>query len=287
MVMVHGSAAGLDEGSLRDYLGRIMRGRTPTPEQVKDLRRRYEAIGGTANLLDRSREQAERLAVCLGSRHEVVLGAKHSPPFIADAVNQLAASGARRIVGIALAPHESLLTTGQYDEIGAKAAAEAGLDWSMVRSWHLQRELVALWAGLLTDGLRAAPERPLVLFSAHSLPFRPDDPYSTQVRETAEAVARAAGLGPDDWQVVFQSVPPGVDRSGWLGPNLNATFPRDGTVLVVPVGFVSDHLEILYDIDVQAREEAAAVGVEVIRTRMPNEDPRLARAMAAAVIAGD
>ena len=283
--MIHGSAAYLDDGSIADYLGRILRGRTPSAEQVADLRRRYELIGGTAHLLDRSAEQAGALAAVLGPAFKVVLGAKHSPPFIADAMRIVADAGARRVIGVALAPHESRLTTGQYDEAGAKAAADLGLEWSLVRSWHLEPELIAVWADLIAEAFAAETGRPRVLFSAHSLPGAQDDPYPRQVRETAEAVARAAGLELPEWDVVFQSVPPGVDRSTWLGPNLADSYPPEGRVLIAPIGFVSDHLEILYDLDIQARDEAAAAGAHLTRTRMPNADPRLARAIAAAVTA--
>lgn len=282
VAMVHGSAAGLDEESIADYLGRIMRGRTPTSEQVADLRRRYELIGGTDSLVARSRQQVDALAAALGPAFEVVLGAKHSSPFIADAVTALTRSGRKRVIGIALAPHESLLTTAQYDEAGAEAAGEADAEWKMVRRWHLEPELIMVWADLVREALPTdGPRR--VLFSAHSLPLRPGDPYPGLVTETGEAVAYALGLEPGEWQVVYQSVPPGVDPSAWLGPNLADSYPSEGRVVVAPIGFVSDHLEILYDLDVQARAEAGATGVELTRTRMPNDDPRLARAMAAAI----
>ena len=283
--MIHGSASRLDDESIEAYLGRIMRGRAPTPEQIGDLRRRYELIGGPTHLLERSRQQIDAIASVLGPGFKVVLGAKHSPPFISDALRELADAGARRVVGVALAPHESRLTTGQYDDAGAKAAADIGIEWSMVRSWHLESELIALWADLVAAALPAEIPRPRILFSAHSVPAVRDDPYPGQVRETAEAVARAARLDSGEWEVVFQSVPPGVDASKWLGPNLADSYPSEGSVLIVPIGFVSDHLEVLYDIDVQARQEAAAVGAQVSRTRMPNGDPRLAQAVAAALAA--
>ena len=283
VAMVHGSASSLDEASLADYLGRIMRGRTPTAEQVADLRRRYELIGGTSHLLERSHRQVEALAEALGSSFRVTLGAKHSPPFIADSVAELADAGVRRVIGLGLAPHESLLTTGQYDEAGAKAAATAGVEWKMVRSWHLEPELIVLWSDLLRDAVAVmADHPPRLLFSAHSLPIRPGDPYPGQVVETAAAIGYAAKLAPGDWDVVYQSVPPGVDPSTWLGPNISDSYAAPA-VLVAPIGFVSDHLEVLYDLDVQAKDEAAAAGVELRRTGMPNDDPRLARAMAAAV----
>lgn len=285
VAMIHGSAASLDRDSIADYLRRVMRGRSPTPAQVGDLRRRYELVGGTAHLIERSRQQVERLATTLGSDFQVELGAKHSQPFIAEAVARLADRGMQRVIGIALAPHESLLTTREYDEAGAKAGADAGLRWKMVRSWHTEPDLVALWSDLVTEAMTTQSDGATVLFSAHSLPIRAGDPYLAQVAETAAAVAGEAGLGPEEWQLVFQSVPPGVDPSGWLGPNLAESYPAKGSAVVAPVGFVSDHLEVLFDIDLQAREEAAAAGVRLSRTRMPNDDPRLARAIASAITA--
>lgn len=280
--MVHGSASSLDEDSIADYLGRIMRGRTPTEEQIAALRHRYELIGGTATLLEHSRRQVDALAAALGPAFEVVLGAKHSNPWVADAVAALTESGRRRVIGIALAPHESFLTTTQYDEAGAKAAAGAGAEWTMVRRWHLEPDLIMVWADLVREALPLGEPR-RVLFSAHSLPIRPGDPYPGLVAETAEAIAFAVGLEPGEWQVAYQSVPPGVDPSTWLAPNLADSYPSTGRVLIAPIGFVSDHLEVLYDLDLLAKQEAAGVGVELTRTRMPNDDPRLARAMAAAI----
>lgn len=285
VAMIHGSASDLDDESIRDYLERVMRGRTPSEEQIADLRRRYELIGGSTHLLERSRQQVDALAASLGAEFKVALGAKHSAPFIGDAVRELANTGVRSLRGVALAPHESRLTTGQYDEAGAKAAANVGLRWSMVRSWHTEPGLIALWAQLLSEALAGHGPRPSVLFSAHSLPLVPGDPYPRQVRDTAAAIAGAAGLPPAQWKVVFQSVPPGVDPSNWLGPNLAESYPTAERVVVAPIGFVSAHLEVLFDIDIQARDEAKAVGSELTRTRMPNEDPRLALAMASAITA--
>lgn len=280
--MVHGSASSLDDESIKAYLAQVMRGRVPTPEQVVDLQRRYTVIGGCGSLLDRSRRQVDAIGAALGPQFKVVLGAKHAAPSIPDAVHELARAGARRVLGVALAPHESRLTTGQYDDAGAKAAADVGVDWSMVRSWHLEPALLELWVDLLGEARRASPKAP-VLFTAHSLPRTPGDPYPAQVMEMARRIAGAAAL--EEWGLVFQSVPPGVDPAAWLGPNLADSYPSDGQVVVAPIGFVSDHLEVLYDIDIQARDEAAAVGTELTRTRLPNDDPRLAQAVAAALTA--
>ena len=286
VAMIHGSASDLDDQSIRDYLGRIMRGRDPTAEQVDDLRRRYTAIGGPSHLLERTRGQVDAVASALGPSFKVLVGAKHSDPFIPSAVKELAQAGARRVIGVALAPHESRLTTGQYDDAGARAAAEAGVDWSMLRSWHLEPALISLWVDLLSEVLDTEKPGARILFTAHSVPRVPGDPYPQQVRQTAEAIAAALELQASDWTVVYQSVPPGADASGWLGPNLADSYPAGGRAVVAPIGFVSDHLEVLYDIDIQAREEAAAVGAELKRTRMPNDDPRLGDAVAAALASG-
>lgn len=258
-----------------------MRGRPLSDEQVEDLRTRYRSIGGPGRLLEVSRRQVELLAEELGEQFAVTLGAKHSPPFISDAVSHLQERGATRVIGIALAPHESLLTTDQYDQAGRAAASEHQVAWEMVRSWHLQDPLIELWAERLAAVIKAEPAS-TVLFSAHSLPKREGDPYPAQVKQTAEAVAAAAGV--TSWEIVFQSVPPQADRSAWLGPDLlEAVAGAAGRVVVVPIGFVSDHLEILFDVDQQAAAEATRAGVVLVRTPMPNDDRRLAAALAAAV----
>jgi protoporphyrin/coproporphyrin ferrochelatase len=283
--MVHGSADALDDEAIASYLARMMRGREPSAEQIADLRRRYEVVGGTGTLMQRGLRQVERLAEVLGPGYAVALGAKHSSPSIGEAVADVVAQGAKRVVGVALAPHESRLTTSQYDEAGASAAAGQGVAWVMVRSWHTAPALIELWAERVTAAMAGAREPVRVLFTAHSLPAIPGDPYPAQVTGTAKAVASAAGLRAGSWEVVYQSVPPSADPGAWLGPNLDDSFRSDERAVVVPIGFVSDHLEVRYDIDVQARERAQAVGAILVRAEMPNDEPRLARAIAAQITA--
>jgi ferrochelatase len=264
LVMAYGTPASLDD--VETYYTHVRRGRPPTPEQVAELRGRYEAIGGTSPLLERTRAQAEGIARELGDAWRVELGMKHSPPFIEDGATALAGTNA---VGLVLAPHYSRGSIGEY------AARATGVD--VIPNWHLEPTLIELLAERL--GAVDVPGA-LTLFTAHSLPVRvltDDDPYPAQVRETAEAVAKMAGL--NDWQVAWQSA--GKTADEWIGPDvLEVMRATKRDVVVCPCGFVSDHLEILYDLDVQAADLACELGTRFARTESLNDDPRFLRMLA-------
>ena len=270
LVMAYGTPATPDD--IEAYYTHVRRGRAPSPEQVAELRGRYEAIGGTSPLLQRTAAQAAGIGRELGDGWRVELGMKHSPPFIEDGVAALKAAGVSRSIGLVLAPHYSRMSVGEY------AARADGV--GVIESWHLEPELIEL----LAERVRAAfIPGALVVFTAHSLPTRvldAGDPYPEQLRETAEAVAGAAGI--DDWQVGWQSA--GRTPEPWIGPDILDTI-RDAKrdIVVCPCGFVSDHLEILYDLDVQARAVADEVGVRFARTESLNDDPRFLRMLAGVV----
>jgi protoporphyrin/coproporphyrin ferrochelatase len=278
------------------YYTDIRRGRPPTPEQLADLVRRYDAIGGISPLAARTEAQRNGLQQALDARapgrFEVTLGFKHVAPFIEDAVADLAARGIERAVALVLAPHFSGLSVGEY-LARARAAAPAALDVRAVESWHLEPAYVAFLAAAVRRGLDALPERSKVLFTAHSLPERitaAGDPYPAQLRETAAAVGAALGLDPwSSWATAWQSA--GRTPEPWLGPDvleviaeLGATGRADG-VLVCPCGFVADHLEVLYDLDVEARDAAATAGLAFGRTDVVNDDPAVLGALADRVLA--
>lgn len=291
VLMAYGTPAGPDD--VEAYYTHIRRGRPPTPEQVDDLRRRYDAIGGVSPLAARTRAQAAALQAALDQRHPgrfvVALGNKHAAPFIEDAVAEVRAAGVTHAVGLVLAPHYSRLSVGDY---AARAEAAGGDDLAVrtVRSWHLQPGLIDLLAARTVaalESLGGAAAGAQVLFTAHSLPERivaEHDPYPEQLRETAAAVAALAGV--ERWRTAWQSA--GRTPDPWLGPDITdviRSLPAEGRtgVVVCPAGFVSDHLEVLYDIDVQAAEVAAGVGLPLVRTASLNDDAAFIAVLASVV----
>ena len=280
LVMAYGTPATLDD--VEAYYTHIRGGRTPSPQLVADLRRRYKAIGGTSPLLEVTRAQARGVGAALGATFRVELGMRHAPPFIEDAVATLAQAGVEDIVAVVLAPHYSAMSVGEYLRRARAGAAEQDLGFTGVESWHLEPGYIEL----LGDNLKAAASATHVLFTAHSLPARivdEGDPYPDQLRESAEAVAKLAGVADDEWSLAWQSA--GRTTEPWLGPSIGEMLPdlaAQGveSVVVCPHGFVADHLEVLYDIDIDAKAAADRVGMALTRTPMPNDDSRLCEALA-------
>ncbi|HVC22528.1 MAG TPA: ferrochelatase [Candidatus Dormibacteraeota bacterium] len=281
LLMAYGSPR--SDAEILPYYTHMRGGRPPAAEALVELQRRYQAIGGSSPLQEITRAQAEALQEELRRRQSgdwrVVVGMKHSPPFLEDAVRQLADDGVKSAVGLVLAPHYSRLSIGEYVERARAALPEdAELQLRFVTDWHLDRGYVAWLAARVSEKLAEVPQstsrRTLVIFTAHSLPARlrdMGDPYPDQLGETAAAAARAAGL--ENWTTAWQS----VAKTGepWLGPELLevvAEAARTGTTnfVVCPCGFTADHLEILYDLDVEAQAEAGRIGVRIARTPMPN-----------------
>ncbi len=286
LLMAYGTPATPDD--LEAYYTHVRRGRPPTKEQLADLRRRYDAIGGTSPLLERTQEQAAGLQAALGDGFRVELGMKHAPPFIDDGMAILVAAGITRIVGLVLAPHYSVLSVGEYAKRAEAAAAAAGVTLAMVPSWHLAPGYVDLLTGFVREELQGLDADPVeVVFTAHSLPVRildMGDPYPDQLTETAKAVAAQAGV--DRWSVGWQSA--GRTPEPWIGPDILAVLPAlveagVGGVVVCAAGFVSDHLEVLFDLDVEARAAATRLGLAFTRTRSPNADPAFCAMLARVV----
>ncbi len=277
--MAYGTPRGPEEAE--PFYAHIRGGRPPSPELLANLRARYEAIGGHTPLLDITRRQAEALELALGQDWRVYVGMKHWHPYIADTLAQMAADGIREAVALALAPHYSDLSVGAY--IHAVDEAQSGIDVRFVRSWHLPPSYLEA----LREHIREASDDfdpQLVLLTAHSLPKRildSGDPYVDQLHATAHALALSS------WKFSFQSA--GATGDAWLGPDILQTIDSlEATdikrVLVAPIGFISDHLEILYDIDVQAKERATLRGIELRRIQSLNDDPRLVAALKEAVL---
>jgi ferrochelatase len=262
------------------YYADIRGGRPIAPEHLDDLVVRYRALGiEDANPLNAITE-ATRAALQSELGLPVFTGMKHWQPRIADAVDAALAAGATRLVGLVLAPHYSRLSIGGYlrlleDAVGGRA------ELAFVESWHDDPGFVAV----LADRIRDTDAH--VVFTAHSLPARildDGDPYRDQLLETARLVADSAGV--EDWSFSFQSESPTGEP--WLGPDildhlgdLSARGVED--VLVCPVGFVSDHLEIRWDIDHEARQRAGELGLRLDRIEMPNDEPRFVAVLASIV----
>lgn len=294
LVMAYGTPTGPSD--VERYYTDIRRGRPPTPELLADLVRRYEAIGGLSPLAARTEAQRAGLQAALAARRpdtfEVVLGLKHAEPTIEQAVERLAGRRCRRAVGLVLAPHYSVLSVGDYLERAAKAGAAAGVEVTGIRSWHDLAGYVGFEARTVREGLAGLPAGAKVLFTAHSLPERIvalGDPYPGEVRGTAERVAAEAGLGPwTTWGVAWQSA--GRTPEPWLGPDLLTVLDDLATegapgVLVCACGFVADHLEVLYDLDIEAAQRARRGGLAFARTRCMNADATVLGELADLVVA--
>ena len=288
--MAYGTPARPDD--IEAYYTHIRRGNPPTPDQLADLVQRYDAIGGVSPLAERTEAQRAGLAAALDVRAagqcEVVLGQKHAAPFVEDAAATLLAHDVGAIVGLVLAPHYSGFSVGQYQERLVAAAGDVPV--GRIDSWHREPAYVEFLASAVRDGLAGLPGATTVLFTAHSLPERVlvDDPYPDQLAESAAAVAKAAGLD-DRWSVCWQSASRSPEP--WRGPDVLDVIrdlARSGTtdgVLVCPQGFVSDHLETVYDLDVAAAAVAAEAGLQFARTRVVNADPSVLGALADRVLA--
>jgi ferrochelatase len=259
------------------YYADIRGGRPISPENLDDLVGRYRALGiEEANPLNAITE-ATRAALEAELGLPVFTGMKHWEPRIADAANAALAGGATRLVGLVLAPHYSRLSIAGYRRLLEEAVgARAGVVF--VESWHDDPGLVAF----LADRIRDSDAH--VVFTAHSLPARildDGDPYQDQLLETAQLVADSAGV--EDWSFSFQSESPTGEP--WLGPDiLDHLDELSGRgvddVLICPIGFVSDHLEIRWDIDTEAKQKASELGLQLDRIEMPNDDPRFVHALA-------
>lgn len=294
LLMAYGTPESPDH--VAAYFTHIRGGRAPSDEAVHRLQRRYQLVGGRTPLLDITngvRDALERELNARGNAHRVYVGMKHWHPFIGDVVPRMAADGVTEAVALALAPHYSRLSIGGYRQ--ALDAALVGMahppSVRFINSWHVHDGFIDLIAERVIEALDLWAVSPraqvITVFSAHSLPERIrewDDPYEQQLLESCRAVAERAGI--TNWRLAWQSA--GETGETWLGPDIcdaletiHAAGSRD--VLSVPIGFVSDHLEILYDIDYEAQRKAASLGMTLRRTRMPNVDPAFVNVLASVV----
>lgn len=278
MLVTYGTPDSLE--AVEAYYTHIRGGHKPTEAQTSELVERYRAIGGRSPLIDITQRLAGKLEQGLarrGSTTRVYSGMKHSPPFVADAMERASREGATEMLVVPMSPHYSKFNTETY--VMAAEIANGGLapplKLDFVRSWNKSHELIELWTKRLGAALNGEPSETAVVFSAHSLPestLAQGDTYRSNLLETAEIVASKAGVR--EWTFAFQSA--GRTREPWLGPDILDHLQRlfdEGkrSFLVAPIGFVADHLEVLYDIDVECRRWAAGHGTRLKRCEMPND----------------
>jgi ferrochelatase len=284
LLLAHGSPDSVDQ--VPDFLLRVTGGR-PLPQPVVDeVKHRYGLIGRSP-LTELTLMQAERLAREIGL--PVYVGMRNWNPFIADAVKDMITDGIEYAVAICLAPQNSRTSVGLY----RSALVDTGTPFTVdfVESWHDQPALIRAFAERLRAGLdrarrQAATQAVPIIFTAHSVPERTiaeGDPYESQARETALLVAREAALAPEDWTFAFQSQ--GMSGGAWLGPRVEDTIlglkeKGHRGVFLQPIGFLCDHVEVLYDIDIAFKEFADKQGMRLWRAESLNDSSLLAAALA-------
>ncbi|MGN7355744.1 ferrochelatase [Paenibacillus sp. SAF-054] len=289
LVMSYGTPESIE--GIEAYYTHIRRGNAPSPEQLEELVDRYKAIvGGVFPLRENTNHQVDSLQQALNADTRLTdvefvcyQGLKHASPFIEDGVEQMAKDGIQKAVGIVLAPHYSTMSVESYIKRAQAKADEQGVEITFVKSYHLHPQLIEALSNRVNAKLdlfkEAGAERDevRVLFSAHSLPekiLELGDPYPEQLLETSRAVAEKTGV--TSWQFAWQSA--GRTSVPWLGPDIldtlrNLSKEQVENVLVAPIGFVSDHLEVLYDLDIEAQEVAKELDMRLMRIDMLNSDP--------------
>lgn len=296
LVMSYGTPESLDQ--IEAYYTHIRRGHPPTAEQLRALINRYEAIvGGFFPLRENTNEQVRALEKRLNAQtnettYVCCQGLKHASPFIEDGVGRLAEQGIKEAVGIVLAPHYSMMSVGSYIKRAQAKADEVGIKINFVKHYHLAPKLIEAFSMRVNKALQkfsGVPQNDIrVIFSAHSLPqkiLELKDPYPEQLLETAKAVAEKAGIA--NWQFAWQSA--GRTAEPWLGPDILSVLRNIRNeeqvkhVLMCPVGFVSDHLEILYDIDIECQHLAQELGIQLERIESLNSHPEFIEVLADAI----
>jgi ferrochelatase len=294
LLMAHGGPDSLDD--VEPILRHIMKERVPSPEIIAQIKERYRLIGGKSPLLEIAQQQAKALEAELNQkspRFRVYLGMRHWTPFIKEAVKQIVDDAPQHLIAISLAPQYSKLSVGAYIQTLKSALADAGSDLlvTAVESWHDQPLLLDAFAKKVKEALADYPEALRstvpVLFTAHSLPERilaEGDPYPNELEKTVAGIVKR--IGPVSHRFAYQSR--GMSPGKWLGPEVDDVLndlasKGERDLLLVPVGFVSDHVEILYDVDILYKNTARSKGIELRRTESLNASPLFIQALAAVV----
>lgn len=281
---------------IRPFLGCVLRGHPVPPERVEEVVRHYEAVGGKSPLVEITHRQARALEKALGERGlrlPVYVGLRHSSPFIRDVLDRMAADGARRALGFILSTHQSDASWERYKKgvAEARSVLVSSPAVEFCPGWHTHPLLIQAFAELIQPEFekidpQKRPSTPL-LFTAHSIPsaMAARSSYTVQVRETAKLVAER--LGHRSWSIAYQSRSGGPDES-WLEPDIGNCL-RDladsgaNEVVVAAIGFVCDHVEVLYDLDIEARSIAEGLGMRFLRVSSLNDHPTFIRMMAEVV----
>ncbi len=294
LLMAYGGPNSLDE--VEPYYTHILRGRKPSPEMLQNLVERYKAIGGKSPINEITFEQAKLLQEYLNSQQPanlksqitVYVGMKHCHPLISETVKRMAADGITDAVGVIMAPHYSRFSVSEYVRYAKDALGRLGnpIKFKFVASWATHPLLVQCFANKVRQGWSQfhpdVQDKVQFVFTAHSLPMlilEQGDPYPEELRHSCEAVAYEVGI--ENWTLAYQS----ASGDNWLGPDilevLESLAPKGiRHVLVIPIGFLCDHLEVLYDIDIEAKQKAHELGIEFRRIEMPNKEPLLIAALA-------
>ncbi|MFD1707340.1 ferrochelatase [Siminovitchia sediminis] len=297
LVMAYGTP--YDEDDIKRYYTHIRHGRPPSPEALEDLRRRYEAIGGISPLAKITEDQAYSLEKRLNDIQEDIefkayIGLKHIEPFIEDAVQQMNADGIHEAVSIVLAPHFSTFSVKSYNGRAQEKAKEiGGPEITSIESWYKEPKFIDYWVKKVREVYHQMPDEvrksACLIVSAHSLPekiLQYNDPYPQQLQETADLIAEGAGIR--HYAVGWQSE--GNTPEPWLGPDVQ-DLTRDlylkhkyKAFVYIPVGFVSTHLEVLYDNDHECKAVTDEVGAAYFRPDMPDAHPEFIDALADTVL---
>lgn len=297
LVMAYGTPYHLDD--LERYYTHIRHGRKPSPEMIEDLRNRYEAIGGISPLAKITLEQARKLEEHLNQiqndiEFKMYLGLKHIEPFIEDAVKQMHEDGIQEAVSIVLAPHFSTFSVKSYNGRAKEEADKlGGLTITSIDSWYNEPKFIDYWVDRLKQIYQQMPqeekENAMLIVSAHSLPekiLQFGDPYPSQLQETAELIATKAGI--KNYAIGWQSA--GNTPEPWLGPDVQdltrelAKKHQYKAFVYAPVGFVAEHLEVLYDNDHECKIVTDEVGASYYRPEMPNAQPEFIEAITSVIL---
>ena len=296
LVMAYGTP--YKEEDLERYYTHIRRGRKPSDEMLQDLRDRYDAIGGISPLARITDDQAEALKDALNEKQDdiefkVYLGLKHIEPFVEDAVAQMDEDGIEEAVSIVLAPHYSTYSVKSYNGRAKEEAEKNGISIRSVESWYDAPGFIDYWKDVIeaeyTKMTEEEKEKACLIVSAHSLPMKileGGDPYPDQLKRTAELISEATGI--TQYEIGWQSE--GNTPDPWIGPDVQdlteELYHEKGyrSFVYAPVGFVSDHLEVLYDNDYECKVVCDKVGANYYRPEMPNTHPKFIQTLAGVIM---
>ncbi len=299
LLMAYGGPTSLDQ--VPAYLADVREGRAPSDELTAEMTHRYEEIGGRSPILELTRAQARGIeaqlnddrAKAAGVTYRAYVGMRHWTPYIREVMPGIVADDVDLIVAVVMAPHYSRMSVGRYMQRVEEAQKESGVSIPVIQveSWKDEPAFIDGVAERIGQALEKFPETEredvFVLFTAHSLPERIlkwNDPYPDELKVSVDKVVEK--IHPKRWTFAFQSQ--GATADPWLGPSVEETLERladEGVknVLLVPIGFVCDHVEVLYDVDIEHRGQAESLGIRLERTEMLNDDPHLCQAVADAV----